>query len=54
MVVRSDPTGELGLVILEGEKLVGSVEALVVLPVTAFHFAVVPGRIGADELVADA
>ena len=54
MIVGSVPTGELGLVILKGEERVSSVEALVVLTVTAFHFAVVAGRIGANELVADA
>ena len=29
------------------------VEALLVLTMTAFHLSVVPGRIGADELVAN-
>ena len=29
------------------------VEALLVLSMTTFHLSVVPGRIGADELVAD-
>ena len=32
----------------------GRVEALIVLPVAAFHLPIVPGRIGTDQLVADA
>ena len=53
MVVRSVPTGELSLVILEGVKRMGGIEVFVVLAVTALHLAVVPGRVGPDELVTD-
>ena len=44
---------ELLFEILKGKELVGSVEIFVVLTVTALHFAVVPGRIGFNQLVAD-
>ena len=40
--------------VIEGVKAVAGVEALLVLPVAAFHFTVVAGCIGADEFVADA
>ena len=33
--------------------MVRVIEALLVLSMTAFHLSVVPGRIGADELVAN-
>ena len=35
-------------------KAVAGIEAFLVFPVTALHLAVVAGRIGADQLVADA
>ena len=54
MVVGSIPTGELGLEVLEGVKLVCSVEAFVILSMAALHLAVVPGGVRADELVTDA
>ena len=54
MVVGSIPTGELDLEVLKGEELVCRVETFVIFPVTALHFAVVPGRVRADELVANA
>ena len=36
-----------------GERIeaMGIVEALLVFPVAAFYFAVVPGRVGADQFV---
>ena len=38
----------------EGVEAVGAVETLLVLSMTAFDLAVMPGRVGSDELVADA
>ena len=35
----------------EGEEAVRVVEALLIFTMAAFHLSVVPGRIGADELV---
>ena len=37
----------------EGIETMRVVEALLVLSMTTFHLSVVPGRIGADELVAN-
>ena len=34
-------------------KVIQGVKAFLVLPMAAFHLAVVPGRVWADELVAD-
>ncbi len=39
--------------VFQGEEGMAGVEAFLVLPVAALHFAVVTGRIGADQLVAD-
>ena len=39
--------------VIEGEKSVTGVKALLVLPVAALHLAVVARRVGTDELVAD-
>ena len=36
----------------EGVEAVGAVETLLVLSMTAFDLAVVPGRVGADQFVA--
>ena len=40
--------------VIEGEKSVTGVKALLVLPVAALHLAVMTRRVGPDELVADA
>ena len=40
--------------VIERVKAVAGVEAFLVLSVAAFYLAVVAGRVGADELVADA
>lgn len=37
----------------EGVETVSTVESLLILAVTALHFAIVSGRIGADELMPD-
>ncbi len=37
----------------QGEEGMAGVEAFLVLPVAALHFAVVAGRIGTDQLMAD-
>ena len=39
--------------VVQGVKAVGGIEALLVLPVAALHLAVMAGRVGADELMAD-
>lgn len=46
--------GELLCKIVQRIKVMAGIKAFLVLPVAAFHFSVVTGRIGADELVADA
>lgn len=48
-VMDSELLGE----VIEGEKSVTGVKALLVLPVAALHLAVVARRVGTDELVAD-
>lgn len=40
--------------VIKGEKLVGSIELLVVLAVAAFNFTVMSGSKGTNELVANA
>ena len=54
VVVISLSDSELRCEISEGIELVGSVEFLIVFAVTALNFAVMPGRIRADEFVPDA
>lgn len=44
---------ELRTKIGEGEETVGVIETLLILAVTAFHFAIVSWRIGADQFVAN-
>ena len=39
--------------IVQGEKAVTGVEAFLIFSVTAFHLAVVAGRVGTDKLVAN-
>ena len=43
---------ELLVKAVQGIELVAGIKPLVVLPVAAFHFSVVPGRVRADELMA--
>ena len=43
---------ELLVKAVQGIELVAGIKPLVVLPVAAFHFTVVPGRVRADELMA--
>ena len=45
--------GELFCKVVQRIKAVAGVKALLVLPVAALYLAVVPGRVWADELVAD-
>ena len=45
--------GKLLSEVIQRVKAVGGIEALLILPVAALHLAVVAGRIGANELVAD-
>ena len=45
---------ELLCEVIQGEKAVAGVEALLILPVAAFHLAVVAWGIGADQFVTDA
>jgi hypothetical protein len=45
-------SSELLTKVSEGVEAVGAVEALLVLPVAALDLAVVPGRVGSDQLVA--
>ena len=44
---------ELFCEVIQGVKAVAGVKAFLVLPVAALHLAVVAGRVGTDELVAD-
>lgn len=44
---------ELRTKIGEGEETVGVIETLLILAVTAFHFAIVSWRIGTDQFVAN-
>ena len=44
---------ELPAKVGERVEAVGIVETFLVFPVAAFHFSVMAGRIGADQLVAD-
>lgn len=46
--------GELLCKVIQGIKAVAGIKPFLVLPVTAFHLAVVAGCIGADKLVTDA
>ena len=39
--------------VIQGKEGMAGVEAFLVFPVAALHLAVVPGRIGTDQLVAD-
>ena len=39
--------------VIQGVEAVAGVETLLVLAVAALHFAIVAGRVGTDELVAD-
>ena len=39
--------------VIKREKAVTGIKALLVLPVAAFHLAIVAGCVGTDELVAD-
>jgi len=48
-LVRSELRTKIG----EGEETVGVIETLLILAVTAFHFAIVSWRIGADQFVAN-
>lgn len=48
-MVRSELRTKIG----EGEETVGVIETLLILAVTAFHFAIVSWRIGADQFVAN-
>lgn len=45
--------GELFCKVVQRIKAVAGVKALLVLPVAALHFAIVSGRVGANELVPD-
>ena len=45
--------GKLLCEVIQGEERMARIEALLVLTVTALHLAVVAGRIGANQLVAD-
>ena len=47
-VVDSKLFGE----VIQRVKVVAGVKPFLVLPVAAFHFTVVPGRVRADELMA--
>lgn len=52
-IVGSDlVSSELLTKVGEGVEAVGAVEALLVFPVAALDFAVVSGRVGADQFVA--
>ena len=48
-MVRSELRTKIG----EGEETVGVIETLLILAVTAFHFAIVSWRIGTDQFVAN-
>lgn len=54
VVVISLPDSKLILEIGEAIELVAGIEFLVVFSVTAFYFAIVPGRVWPDQLVVDA
>ena len=51
VVVVSEMNGKLLFEILKGMEAVRRIEVFVVLSVRTFHLAVVPRRVGADELV---
>ena len=53
MVVCSVPTNQLCPEVLGEIKPMGGVEMFIILAVTVLHLAVVPGRVGHYELVAD-
>ena len=42
--------GKLRCEVLEGVKVVGRIETLLIFPVTALHLAVVAGRVGRISL----
>ena len=46
--------GKLLFEVRKGVKVMAGIKPFLVLPVTAFHLAVVAGCIGADKLVTDA
>ena len=45
---------ELFVKVSEGEKGMTGIKTFLVFPVAAFYFAIMPGSIGTDKLVADA
>ena len=51
IIIFSIPDSKLFLVVVEREKLVGGIEILIIFAVAALDLAVVPGRIGLDELM---
>ena len=52
-IVLSVPDSKLPLEILEGIKLVRSIEVFIIFPMTPLNFAVVPGGENPDSFVLD-
>ena len=51
VVVRAFADSKLFFEVLKAEKGMRSIEFFIVLTVASFHFSVVPGRVGPDELM---
>ena len=53
VVVLTLSSGQLGFKVLKGKERVGCVEFLIVFPVAALNFSIVPWRIGLNQFMLD-